>query len=434
MTAPGHGIDGPRDLELSLRFAMYGGALVVLISFVALTSLWSTPRPRLRSSGHPLPLWIQRAADAAAARTCLRAIGLVLLGVTVTVATVGPQDPMRNPAPTWLYVWFWVGLAAVSAVFGPVWRAMNPLRPLAAFAARMTTRSRPLPDRLGYWPAAIGLGLFLWVELVYDEAAVPATIAAFVAAYTVVHTVLGAIFGQQWFERADGFEVYSRLLGHLSPIGRRQDRCLVVRNPLVSLAAVPSGPGLIAVIAVLLGGTAFDGFSRSRRWTQIVTGYMGSPSMGALPATSGLLAAIALVAMSYMAAIRSIPAGVGRDLEQRFAPSLLPIALGYTVAHYFTSAIVQGQAGYLLATDPLGLGWDLLGLTGTSMDYTVVGPAAIASVQVGSIIAGHVLGMIAAHDQALVALPEQHRRRSQLPLAAVMVAYTTGGIALIAGR
>lgn len=432
--APRHGVDGPPDLALDMRFVMYGGALVILISFVGLAIIWTTPRSESRTSGRPLPRWIQRAADAGATRFCLRAIGLLLLGTTVAVATLGPQDPLRNPAPTWFYVWFWVGLALLSAVFGPFWRVVNPIRTLAAFAARLAPRSRPLPDRLGYWPAAIGLGAFLWIELVYDNGSAPEAVPAFIIGYVTVHTVLGATFGQQWFERADGFEVYSTLLGHMSPIGRRQDGRWVVRNPLVSLAGVPRRRGLTVFIAVLLGGAAFDGLSRTDRWTEFVTRHAESPSAEGLLGTCGLLGAILLVVVSFRAAIRSMPVGgSGEGMEQHLAPSLLPIVLGYTLAHYFSSVIFQGQAGYLLATDPLGLGVDLLGMAGASIDYTVVGPATIAAVQVGSIIAGHLLGVITFHDQALVALPNKDRRRSQLPLLAVMVAYTIGGIALIAG-
>lgn len=36
-------------------------------------------------------------------------------------------------------------------------------------------------------------------------------------------------------------------------------------------------------------------------------------------------------------------------------------AWGYTVAHYFSFAVFQGQAGWLLATDPLGRRWELFG-------------------------------------------------------------------------
>lgn len=33
-----------------------------------------------------------------------------------------------NPGPWWFYIWFWVGLVPLSILFGPVWRAVNPLR------------------------------------------------------------------------------------------------------------------------------------------------------------------------------------------------------------------------------------------------------------------------------------------------------------------
>jgi hypothetical protein len=217
------------------------------------------------------------------------------------------------------------------------------------------------------------------------------------------------------------------LLGHLSPLARRDDGRWVMRNPLRSLAAVPCEPGLVAVISVLLGGTAFDGLSRTERWTGIVMTYGGSPSREALLGTIGLSACVALIALNYIAAMRSMPGGLGEGLEQRLAPSLLPIALGYVVAHYVSSVIFQGQAGHLLASDPFGVGWDLLGISGHSIDYTAVSAGTIALVQIAAIVIGHLFSVIAAHDQLIIAVPKQY------PLLVVMVAYTVGGITLITG-
>jgi hypothetical protein len=44
--------------------------------------------------------------------------------------------------------------------------------------------------------------------------------------------------------------------------------------------------------------------------------------------------------------------------------TLLPIAVGYTLAHYFSLLVLQGQNGYIRASDPSGQGWDLFGTAG----------------------------------------------------------------------
>jgi hypothetical protein len=111
--------------------------------------------------------------------------------------------------------------------------------------------------------------------------------------------------------------------------------------------------------------------------------------------------------------------------------SLVPIAIGYAVAHYFSFGMFQGQEGLLLATDPFGRGWDLLGTSGTRIDYAFLGTGLIAAVQIGAIVLGHVLGVVAAHDRAAHLFRRRQLRRAQYPLLAAMVAFTAGGIALV---
>ena len=53
-----------------------------------------------------------------------------------------------------------------------------------------------------------------------------------------------------------------------------------------------------------------------------------------------------------------------RELSQIFAPSLVPIMLGYVVAHYFSFIVFQGQALWPLLSDPLGNGADYFGTRG----------------------------------------------------------------------
>jgi hypothetical protein len=277
--------------------------------------------------------------------------------------------------------------------------------------------------------------VFTWLELVYDHADVPRVVFWFLLGYGVVHTAAGVAFGQRWFDRGDGFEVYSTLLGHLAPLGRRADGRLVLRNPLDGLASLRPAAGLVATVGVLLGSTGFDGLSRSQIWRGLA-GEAPRP-VHLLLGTIGLVAVVAFVLVTYAGANRMSRRYAKRRqsgaIEARFVHSLVPIALGYVIAHYFSFAVFQGQAGYLLATDPLGRGWDLLGLAGQHIDYRVLTPSAIALVQVAAIVIGHVLGVISAHDRAVGTFARRYVRRGQYGLLATMVAYTVGGIALVLG-
>jgi hypothetical protein len=111
------------------------------------------------------------------------------------------------------------------------------------------------------------------------------------------------------------------------------------------------------------------------------------------------------------------------DLPGAFAHTLVPIVIGYAIAHYFSFALFQGQAGFLL-----------LAHDGPArIDYAVASTSLIAAVQVAAIVTGHVVGVVAAHDRATALFRRRQLRRAQYPMLAAMVTFTAGGIALVAG-
>ena len=114
-----------------------------------------------------------------------------------------------------------------------------------------------------------------------------------------------------------------------------------------------------------------------------------------------------------------------------FAPTLAPIAAGYAVAHYFSLLVFDGQQTVILASDPMGTGADLIGTAGRAIDYTVVGAVAIAVVQLGGIVIGHLVAAVSAHDQAHRLFPARVALRTQYPMLAAMVALTVGAVALV---
>ena len=463
-----HGVATRQALPVPFELARLGAAGALLLSFVVLVAAWRSPRfegPD-RRSGRPLPDAVQRLADAPWVRVVLASVGLLAAAATLLAAALGPASAVANPAPTWLYVWLWVGLVPASLLLGPVWRWLNPLRTLAVVLARLSgdpdERSvRPLPARLGYRPAAAALAAFAWLELVYPERTEPQVVLVFLVLYGLVQLGAAMRWGSAWFAHGDGFEVWSTLLGHLAPVGRQgddPDGRLVLRNPLAGLASIRPEPGLLAVIAVVLGSTVYDGLSGTTWWNELLVG-LSEPGAVAL-GTAGLAATVGAVALAWVLACAVSHALAGREAPARvevaaggggarlepagpapwapatalavaLAHSLVPIAAGYTIAHYASLLLWQGQAGWILASDPLGRGWDLFGTAGWAIQFDVAPPRTIALVQVGSIVLGHLLGVVAAHDRAVALFPPELARRSQYPLLAVMVAFTVIGIGLL---
>ncbi|MFJ8917640.1 hypothetical protein [Amycolatopsis sp. NPDC102389] len=402
-----HGLGGRSDLPVPLWLALYAGAAAVVISFFALTALWKEPKLRGADAGRPLPLVLQRFADSAFARIVPGALGVMLFAGFLVMAWTGPDNSADNPAPAWFYVWFWVGLVPLSLLFGPVWRRLNPLRTIASL---IPARPRELPDRLGHLPAIAGLLAFLWLELVFPHSDSPRAIALFATVYAVIHIALGVVFGPRWFDRGDAFEVYACLIAALSPFGRRGDGRLVVRNPLDGLLTISPAPWLTALVLVVLGSTAFDGLTRLPFWTSLDAGVLGG--------TAGLAACIALTYGAYAGAVSLTRPYLRRGFDPypAFAPSLIPIMVGYTVAHYFSFAVFSGQQGF-----------------GRTIDYTVVSAGAIALVQIAGIVAGHVLAVTSAHDRSVGVLRANYVKVGQYPMLALMIGYTALGIALVSG-
>lgn len=253
----------------------------------------------------------------------------------------------------------------------------------------------------------------------YPERTEPLATAVFLTGYAAVHTLAALVFGRRWFGHGDGFEVYSTLLGCLAPLGRRSnDRTLVLRNPLHGLEAVPAAPGLAGVLVVLVGTTAYDGLSRTAWWQTNVP-------YSVLNATLGLICGMLLIGAVFGLGTWSL----GGALDT-FAHTLVPIAAGYALAHYFSLLVFDGQQTLILASDPFAGGADLLGLTGRTIDYTVLSTATIAVIQVSAIVLGHLVAAVGAHDRAVRLLPRTTAVRTQFPLLATMLALTMGAVGL----
>lgn len=427
---PTHGVGTRTDLPVPTTLTFVAAAGTVLISFVVLALLWQ--RPRTRGKGLALPIGIDALVGSAALRAVMRAITLAVLVAVVVLGFAGPIDTNRNIGPWLIYVWLWVGLVPASLLLGPVWAVLNPLRLAHALLARLLrldpdSGARTLPSGVGLWPAAVFLLGYLWVELVLPARADPPVLAGLVTGYAVVQLALGCTFGRSWFEHGDVFEVYSRLIGSLSPTGRRDGR-LALRSPLDGLDDLPTEPGVAAVLVVLIGGTAFDGLSRTSFW-------QSAGASGPLDASIGLAVSILLIAVIFLVGTASTVATTARDTRRHppgaFAHALVPIALGYAVAHYFSLLVFDGQQVAILASDPLDQGADWFGTATHVIDYTLIGTGTIAIVQVGGIVLGHLVATIAAHDRATRLYPNRTAVRTQYPMLATMIALTVGAVALI---
>jgi hypothetical protein len=209
---------------------------------------------------------------------------------------------------------------------------------------------------------------------------------------------------------------------------------------LTGLAGAERMPGSLAFVAVMLGSVAFDGYSRTGTWQDLMARAQGpyvvdSPGIAELVGTGlslwGLTVGVILVALAYGAAcsVAGWMVNAPRPLQPEFLLSLIPIAFVYEVAHYFSLFLVQGQFAVPLLSDPLGRGWDLLGTADVVPNLSVVSPNTVWYVQAGALVAGHVAALAVAHDRAVDVFPgRRDALRSQYAMLALMVLYTVGGL------
>jgi hypothetical protein len=434
-----HGIGGSKDLPIPLELTIAGAVAALTVSFTVLAVAWRTPRYDEGDTGRPAPRRLAAVVDSQAFFVVLRTLGMLAFAYTVMAAVLG-DDILNNPFFGIFYVLLWVGFVPLSLLFGPVYKAISPVRTINSVFAKLTGSDPDrgvftYPEWLGHWPAALGLYAFVWMELVYPFATELGPVRLWCAAYVALMLLGGALFGSRFYELADPFEVYSTMVGRLSVWGRRDEQ-LVVRSPLANLARTPVRAGLVAVTAVLFGSTAFDSFKDSTPWVKFVQGdWVANHSATHLVTNAGLLAFVLVVGLIFTAGTMLTgvsPEQPRRELPGQFAHSIVPIVVGYVFAHYLTYLLEVGELTLIQMSDPFTNGSNWFGTANWTPSYFFsYHPTMLAMVKVLSVVIGHVLGVVAAHDRAIHLLPKKHQLTGQLPLLVAMIAFTVGGLYLL---
>jgi hypothetical protein len=253
-----------------------------------------------------------------------------------------------------------------------------------------------------------------------------------------------ALYGvERWCDRGEAFSVYFNLFSRLSVFERR-DREVGLRAPLSGLARLEPARGTVPLLMVMIGTVSFDGFTSKRTWnsrspdiSQFFQDLGVSPE-SALELTFllGMIAMVLFISAFYRLGIlgaKSVGGGFSASrLANEFVHSLVPIAMAYVAAHYFTLLLYQGQAIIYLASDPLGDGSNILGTAGTQVKYGLIGSNVEWYLKVAFILLGHVAALILAHDRALALYRDARQAvRSQYWMLGVMLGFTLLAVWLV---
>ncbi len=448
--AAAHGLSPSYESSLPLAAYLAGAAVTVALSFLFVLArdmrAPDVPPDRII----PVPMVV---------RYLLRATGLLGWAWIMAQGIAGGSSDAAV-APLFLWVYGWVGLALLSALVAPVWEWVDPFATLHDILARILRvvgvrgwSVSEIPPALRLWPAVLGLAFFVWLELVAVVGS--QTLAVVLAGYTLLSLVLMAQFGRnQWRAQGETFTVWFRTLNRLAPMGvvtasgtatpKRPDPTdpdavdvtVVARHPFAtSLLGATWNPPLVVLVAIGVASIIFDGMSQTVPFASV----FGAPQ----------LVAKTFLLLGWLAVVSAAALWVGRSVSWgAIGAGLLPIAMGYLIAHYLTYLLIDGQRIVIAVSDPLQQGWDVFGTAFFTPTGSWLPPGLVWTAQLAAVVGGHMLGAWAGHvtaqrdaEAAANAKPPRdmrHRkikdapvptrrnvRAREIPLAIVMVALTT---------
>ncbi len=448
-----HALVGRKDLPVPAWLFAWGASLVLVISFALLSVAWT--RARLQSEGwRPVPRWLSATVLNPVVEVLCGAIGVGLLVVVLYAGFRGISDPTQNFSIVFAFYTFWLGLVLLSVLLGDIFRAFNPWRALGRIVSGgfrlIAGQTAPVPlrypDWLGRWPAVIGVLLFVWLELIAGGGASPSPhdVAVATIIYSVITFACMALLGvEEWVERGEAFNAYFGMFARLGPLEAREGE-LGTRKFLTGAPQWAAVPGAAALVLASIAVTSFDGaqegaLSGAIRWTFERCSDIGLslPNSFRVANSIWLLIVFAGVYLLYWLGVKGMHTVRGsprvRELSRSFAHTLIPIALAYLVAHYFSAFLYQEQAQFTyILSDPLGHGSDLFGTAGGGINYGIVSSNTVWYVQVAALVIGHVVALTLAHDRALGVYDSvRNASRSQYFMLAVMVGFTCFGLFLL---
>ena len=450
--ANAHGF-GPRyDLPLPLSLYVWGAGATVALSFVvmALFLRRAHDHERFRIA------WNCQNGFVDALLPSVRALAVVLLALVIVAGLFGSQDPVRNIAPVMVWIIGWVALTFICAFVGNAWQPINPWSTVFGAAESLYGRirpgetlglARPYPEKLGVWPAFILFVAFAWMELIWSGKSVPADLAAALLLYSALTWLGMFIFGREaWLRHGEFLTLVFGIFARFAPILRMPDgRCLLRPPALGLLEPRPLPMSMVALVVALLATVTFDGFLETPLWARADLAVLNAAPDSAMAAafdlredqavrvvrTFALIACVALFIGAYaafcwltaaVAGERDVTAGL---VVRRFVLTLVPIALAYHVAHYFSFLFIGGQYAIPRLSDPFGWGWNLFGTARYEIDIGIVTPRLQWTVAVVAVVLGHVIAVYLSHVTALQVFRERAAAlRSQVPMLVLMVGYT----------
>ncbi len=434
-----HGIGQTFTLPIPLAFYLWGAGAAVLASFIAIgyfVGAKSSLSKRKSDKAFRL-LKIPKIFQ-----TILKFFSVFLFLLVITAGILGIQDPRFNLAPTFIWAFFVIFFVITSAILGNWWYFLNPLKIIFSIyekiAGSFASLNFKYPKKLGLWPAVFLYFGFIWLELVSGFSGQPRILAFFIIFYALIIFWGMILFNHNtWLENADFFTALAKLLSYLSPIDFRKSRLHIV-SPIEKITEAKGiNSSHVALIILTLSGVAFDSIGESSVFFNLISTLgMENFTIGT-SRTIGLFLMIIPYLILYL-----IFSSLGKFISKskysvgvfanKFALTLLPISLVYFIAHFYTLFLIQGQSLIYLISDPLGIGWNILGTAKFKINVGLLDAGFVWYSQVLLIVAGHITAIFIAHLIALEIFKDKNRAMlSQYPITTLMIIYTVFSLWLL---
>jgi hypothetical protein len=452
----------PYDLPVPLWLYLFACAATLVITFAAAGYFISNPDSG-SSSSRAVPIFNENARPSRMAEWTLgflRIGAVAILALTITAGFIGVSHPLSNISITLFWIIFVLGSAYSIALVGDFFQMINPWQTMViaieALGLDLTKARVPYSPKIAYYPALMFYIALIWTELFVLQR--PSTLSSILLAYTLLTLAGSWLLGKKvWFEYAEFFSVFFRLIGLLAPVAYvwSPDSLrwrVYLRRPFAGLLQAPATHmSLVLIVLFMLSSTTYDAMHNTDYWrnfywqnaltlTQPLWGtdlgkaqsllmpwYLSFQRLGLVLSPMFYLGLylIALWVMKHLTR-SAIPLTM---LARQFVFSIMPIAFVYNITHNLTHILATLDTLPALLSDPFGFGWNIFRVnTAPRMEEPIqMGP--VWHTQVALMLGGHVVSVVLSHSIALRLFPSRRETMlSQLPLLTLMVGYTIIGL------
>ncbi len=434
------------NLPVPFWLYLYGAAAALIISFLVIGYFFNKSSREFNYPKFEIPKNISGLIFQSWFIAGLKITSLFFFLLTVLTGIFGIDSAYSNFNMTFFWIVFLLGLTYLTALIGNLWSIINPWKILVELGEKLTSQQAlgifNYPRKLSYWPAVVIYFFLIWWELVGGTS--PAKLSILIIQYTLINlTGVIAIGKRNWFSYCEFFSVFFRLISKVAPIEASSGK-IYLRPPFVGLVNNKAKHfSLLIFILFMLSSTAFDGFSSTTPWLRlsyrletIAGSFLGENSLLTFQGVKTLGLAVSPIIFLYVYLVLIAIAKVFTasrqtvlELSRQFAFTLIPIALVYNIAHYYTLLLTEGQHIIRLISDPFGYGWNLFNTANFAPNIGIVGANFVWHSQVLAILLGHVVAVFLAHLVSLRIFPSHQKALiSQFPMLALMVIYTVTGL------